>query len=258
MKGGVAIQLKLAHDLRATTKDVTYIFYDQEEVAANRNGLDRLARKHREWLIGDFAVLCEPSGGGIEAGCQGSMQLEVHVPGVAAHSARPWTGHNAIHTAGTVLATLQQYQPREVNIDGLLYRESLNAVGITGGRATNIIPDLCVIRLNYRFAPDRSTAEAEAHVRDIFSHYSVVLIDTQTASAPNLQNPTVARFIATAETKVTPKLGWTDVARFAELGIPAINFGPGDPLLAHKDNEHCPVSLITDCETALRRWLTTS
>ena len=255
MKSGVAVQLKLARDSHASKRDITFIFYDNEEVEASLNGLGRLSRNHPEWLVGDFAVLCEPSNGGVEAGCQGSMQLEVRTKGLAAHSARPWTGCNAIHAAGRVLLALHNYKPREVSIDNLVFRESLSAVGISGGIAMNVVPDLCVIRINYRFAPDRSIPEAEAHMRDVFAGYDVVVTDVLPAAPPGIRNPAVASFLETVGGMVAPKLGWTDVAHFTELGVPAVNFGPGDPLLAHTDNERCSVSLIVRCELALRDWL---
>ena len=255
MKGGVAVALRLAATVPEPVRDVSYIFYDSEEVEATRNGLGRIARTHPEWLVGDFAVLCEPSSARVEGGCQGTMRVEVEAVGVAAHSARGWTGRNAIHAALPILAVLDAYVSREVDVDGLVYREGLNAVGIRGGIAGNVVPDRCVVTVNYRFAPDRSIAEAEEHLRSLFAGFAVTLTDASPGARPGLNHPAAASFVAAVGGTPGPKYGWTDVARFAELGIPAVNFGPGDPELAHKDNEHCPAAQITACETALRAWL---
>jgi succinyl-diaminopimelate desuccinylase len=256
MKSGVAVQLRLAAGVPEPVRDVSYVFYDAEEVEAVRNGLGRLARLHPDWLAGDFAVLCEPSSARVEGGCQGTMRVEVETTGVAAHSARSWTGRNAIHAVEPVLAVLNGYRAREVDVDGLVYREGLNAVGIRGGIAGNVIPDRCVVTINYRFAPDRSVAEAQVHLREVFAGYPVTVTDASPGAVPGLGHPAAASFVAAVGGTPGPKYGWTDVARFCELGVPAVNYGPGDPQLAHRDNEHCPADQIVSCELALRGWLT--
>lgn len=263
MKGGVAVQLALAAALAgpdAPTRDVTWVFYDQEEVEAERNGLGRLARAHPDWLAADVAVLCEPTSARIEGGCNGTLRAEVVLRGVAAHSARAWRGVNAVHAAAPVLATLSAYVPRVVDVDGLTYREGLNAVGIRGGVAGNVIPDECVVTVNYRFAPERGPDEAEAHVREVFDGLEVRIVDVAGGARPGLDRPAVASFVdaVTAASGRPPaaKEGWTDVARFGELGIPAVNFGPGDPALAHADDERCPVGDLHACFAGLRAWLT--
>ncbi len=260
MKGGVAVALALAVALDAPTRDVTWVFYDHEEVAADLNGLGRLVRNHPDWLACDFAVLGEPSNGGLEGGCNGTLRAEVRLAGVAAHSARAWAGVNAVHAAGEVLRRLEAYEPRSVDVDGLVYRESLNAVLISGGTATNVIPDGCVVTVNYRFAPSSSVADAQAHVRELFDGYDVVVTDAAPGARPGLDAPAAQEFAA-AVLAVTggapaPKYGWTDVARFSELGVPAVNFGPGDPMLAHKDDERCPLAQLRTSYEALRVWLT--
>ena len=260
MKGGVAIGVALAARLDAPTRDVTWVFYDNEEVAAARSGLGRIARNHPDWLAADFAVLGEPSNAGLEGGCNGTLRVEVRVPGVAAHSARSWMGSNAIHATAEVLRRLAQYVPAEVAVDGLVYREGLNAVAIRGGVAGNVVPDECVVTVNYRFAPSRSQAQAQAHVRDVFEGFDVRVTDSAGGARPGLDDPAAADFAAAALAVTggvpAPKFGWTDVARFAALGIPAVNFGPGDPLLAHKDDERCAVAQIRLCYQALLAWLT--
>ena len=170
-------------------RDITWLFYDNEEVEEELNGLNRIAREHPEYLAGDFAVLCEPTNAGIEGGCQGTMRLMVELTGVAAHSARSWMGHNAIHDAGAVLARLAAYQPQQVEVDGLTYREGLNAVRITGGIAGNVIPDRCEIEVNYRFAPDKSPEQAEAYAREVLAGYPVRVTDVAAGPAPDWTSP---------------------------------------------------------------------
>jgi succinyl-diaminopimelate desuccinylase len=255
MKAGVAVQLAVAAALPKPARDVTWVFYDCEEVEAERNGLGRLVRNHRDWLEADFAVLCEPSDGTVEGGCNGTIRVEVRVPGVAAHSARAWMGVNAVHDAGRVLNRLSAYETEEVAVDGLVYRESLNAVGIRGGVAGNVIPDECVVTVNYRFAPSKSVGDAETHLRELFDGYAVTVTDASPGVRPGLDHPAAAAFVAAIGREPRPKYGWTDVARFSEMGIPAVNFGPGNPLFAHKDDEQCPAAQIRQAQAALLTWL---
>ncbi len=255
MKGGVAVALRLAATMAVTNRDVTYLFYECEEVQAERNGLHLLAQSHPELLEADFAILMEPSDGAVEAGCQGTLRVDVTTRGERAHSARSWTGVNAIHGAAEVLGRLNDYEPRRPVIDGLEYREGLNAVFVTGGVAGNVLPDACTVSVNYRFAPDRSVEEAVAHVREVFDGFEVVLSDSAPAAMPGLSVPAAAAFVEAVGGRVNPKFGWTDVARFSGLGIPAVNFGPGDPHLAHKQDEFVPLDQITSVERSLRTWL---
>jgi succinyl-diaminopimelate desuccinylase len=255
MKGGVAVALRLAATLTAPARDVTYVFYDNEEVEAARNGLGRLARAHPDWLAADFAVLMEPSNAGVEAGCQGTLRVEVTVHGVRAHSARSWRGDNAIHGAGEILDRLRRYEPRRPLVDGLEYREGLSAVFVRGGVAGNVIPDECVVTVNYRFAPDRSAEQALEHVRAVFDGFEVACLDIAPGALPGLTRPAAADFLAATGRPPAPKYGWTDVARFSELGVPAVNYGPGDPSLAHAAAEYVELAEIRQCEERLRAWL---
>jgi succinyl-diaminopimelate desuccinylase len=206
-------------------------------------------------LVADFAVLLEPTYGLVEAGCQGTMRATVQVPGRRAHSARSWRGVNAIHDAAEPLTRLRAYQARSVTIDGCTYREGLNAVRIQGGIAGNVVPDSCEIEVNFRFAPDRSPEQAEAHVREVFDGYRVEVVDFAQGALPGLTAAPAQEFIAAIGTPPTAKLGWTDVARFASLGVPALNFGPGDPNLAHSREECVEISKIREGAEVLRRWL---
>lgn len=255
MKGGCAVMLALAVGIPDPSVDVTWVFYDHEEVASDLNGLGRIARATPEVLEADFAVLCEPSNGEVEGGCNGTLRADVRATGTRAHSARAWMGANAIHAITPALQQLVAYTPREAEVDGLVYREGLNAVGIRGGVAGNVIPDECVIEVNYRFAPDRDAAEAERHVRDLFAGFEVEITDVAEGARPGLTDPLAQEFLAAVGGEPRPKYGWTDVARFASLGIPAVNYGPGDPSLAHADDERVPVAQIERCERGLRAWL---
>ncbi|MGO4384194.1 succinyl-diaminopimelate desuccinylase [Specibacter sp. RAF43] len=255
MKGGVAVQLALAATLPAPTKDVTFIFYDQEEVAAAKSGLGRLVRENRELLDADFGILLEPTNGTVEGGCNGTIRFEATLRGKAAHSARAWMGENAVHAAAPLLARLAAYDPATVMVDGLAYRESMNAVRIHGGTAGNVIPDACVVEINYRFAPDKTPAQAEAHVRELLAGFELVCTDSSAGARPGLHAPAAASFVAAVGREPLPKYGWTDVARLSEMGIPAVNFGPGDALLAHSDDEHVSGEDVRACLAALTRWL---
>ncbi|MGH8868029.1 MAG: succinyl-diaminopimelate desuccinylase [Actinomycetes bacterium] len=255
MKGGVAVALRLAASVEAPVRDLTAVFYDCEEVEAARNGLGRLALTHPDWLAADFAVLLEPSGAMVEGGCQGTLRVDVRTTGRRAHSARAWRGENAIHAAGDVLARLSAYVPRQPVVDGLRFHEGLNAVGISGGVAGNVVPDACTVSVNYRFAPDRSVDDALAHVREVFAGYKVELTDSAPGALPGLDRPAAAAFVAAVGGEARAKFGWTDVSRFSALGVPAVNYGPGDPELAHTPHEHVSLADIAHCETRMRAWL---
>jgi succinyl-diaminopimelate desuccinylase len=256
MKSGVAVQLRLAALVPQPSRDVTFVFYDNEEVESERNGLLRLSRHRPELLAGDLAVLMEPTGGVVEGGCQGTLRAEVLARGKRAHSGRSWLGVNAIHEAGRILDVLRAYRAREPDVDGLAYHEGLNAVLIRGGVAGNVIPDECVITVNYRFAPDRSAAQAADHVREVFDGWEVTVTDVVGGARPGLTEPVARSFLTAIGGTPRAKLGWTDVARFASLGIPAVNYGPGDPQLAHRADEHVALAAVTECEERMRAWLT--
>lgn len=255
MKGGLAIALRLAARAATTRRDVTFVFYECEEIEHVYNGLGRVARERPELLAADFAILMEPTGGRIEAGCQGTLRAEIVTRGIRAHSARAWMGENAVHAAGEILVRLNEYEPRRVEVDGLEYREGLNAVGIRGGVAGNVIPDEAIVTVNHRFAPDRSEDEAADHVRAVFKGFDVTIVDSAPAARPGLTQPAAAAFVADLGVEVAPKFGWTDVAQFTQLGIPAVNFGPGDPTLAHRADERVPLAELQAVDAMMARWL---
>ncbi len=256
MKGGVAVQLKLATELAEPVHDVTWIFYDHEEVGAEENGLGRLVA-NAPWLVaGDLAVLMEPTSAVVEGGCQGTCRVAITVEGRAAHSARSWLGVNAIHGLADVLNRLVAHRAPEVVVDGLTYREGLNAVRVSGGVAGNIVPPSARIEINYRFAPDKSPDDALAELHRVLPGYDLEVTDMAGGARPGLDHPLVRDFLSGADVQVRAKYGWTDVARFSGLGIPALNFGPGDPEVAHTDGESCPVWQLEACAATLRRWLT--
>ncbi|GIH10119.1 succinyl-diaminopimelate desuccinylase [Rhizocola hellebori] len=255
MKAGTALALHFAVTAPEPKYDVTYFFYDCEEIEHEFNGLNKVAATHPELLQADFAVLLEPTFGIVEAGCQGTMRARIRLTGRRAHSARSWLGVNAIHAAGEVLSRLAAYQAREVEIDGCLFREGLNAVRIKGGVAGNVVPDLCEIEVNFRFAPDRSVEQATAHLSEVFDGYEIEIADSAPAAMPGLGAAAAKGFIAAVGTAPRAKLGWTDVSRFAALGIPALNYGPGDPNLAHTREEHVEIEKIEAGAQVLGRWL---
>ncbi len=256
MKSGDAVILHLAATVPEPVHDLTVVLYDCEEVAAARNGLGRIEREHLEWLAADLAILAEPTSGLVEAGCQGTLRATVRTAGRRAHSARSWLGSNAIHAAGEVLARLAVYRARTVEIDGCTYREGMQAVGISGGVAGNVVPDLCEVTVNFRFAPNRSLPEAQEHVRGVLHGFDLEFTDGSPGALPGLDAAAARGFLAASGAEPVAKYGWTDVSRFAALGIPALNYGPGDPNLAHTRDEHVRTDRITSCTEVLRRYLT--
>ncbi|MBO0982912.1 succinyl-diaminopimelate desuccinylase [Rathayibacter sp. SD072] len=257
MKAGVAVQLVLAAELVEPAVDVTWIWYDNEEVASDLNGLGRLARHRPDLFAADFAVLGEPTSSEVEGGCNGTLRVDIVTRGLRAHSARSWVGENAIHAAAPILDRLAAYEPREVEVEGLVYREGVNAVRISGGVAGNVVPDLCTVHVNYRFAPNRTGAEAVEHLRELFHGFEVEVVDLAEGARPGLDAPLAQAFLSSVGAEAKPKYGWTDVARFSAMGVPAVNYGPGDPLKAHADDERVAVHEITACADGLRGWLST-
>lgn len=260
MKSGDAVFLHLVATVAEPAHDITVVMYDCEEIESSANGLGRIERDHPDWLRADVAILGEPSGGYIEAGCQGTIRVVVSVAGARSHSARAWLGDNAIHKLGPVLDRLSTYRPRNVDIDGCTYREGLSAVRIDGGVAGNVIPDAASVTVNFRFAPDRSVDEALRHVHEVFSgldalDLKIELTDAAAGALPGLTKPAAAALVEAAGGQVRAKYGWTDVSRFAALGIPAVNYGPGDPNLAHRTDERVQLSQITAATDMLRKYL---
>ena len=256
MKAGDAVFLHVAATVADPRHDLTLVFYDNEEVEAARNGLGRIERALPDWLAADLALLGEPTDGLVEAGCQGTLRAEVRTTGRRAHSARSWLGDNAVHRAAEVLNRLGAYEAQRVEIDGCEYREGLQAVRIAGGVAGNIVPDECVVTVNFRFAPDRTVDTAAEHVREVFAGLDVSVTDSAPGALPGLGAPAAREFLDATGTTARAKYGWTDVSRFAALGIPALNYGPGDPNLAHTREEHVDVGQITRSADVLRRFLT--
>ncbi len=258
MKSGDAVFLHLAATVTEPVHDLTLVFYDCEEIDSAANGLGRIERELPDWLAADVAILGEPTAGFIEAGCQGTLRVVIGAAGTRAHSARSWLGDNAIHKLGAVLDRLAGYRARSVDIDGCEYREGLSAVRVDGGVAGNVIPDAASVTVNFRFAPDRSLDGALDHVHEVFDGLDVTIERTDAAAGalPGLSAPAAAALVEAAGGQVRAKYGWTDVSRFAALGIPAVNYGPGDPNLAHRRDERVPVAAITAAVEMLRRYLT--
>ncbi|UNP92149.1 succinyl-diaminopimelate desuccinylase [Bifidobacterium pseudolongum] len=276
MKASDAVLLYLAATLAEPKVDLTFVFYDHEEVAAEYNGLGRVVEDHPDWIQGDFAIIGEPTSCGIEAGCNGTMRFDVIANGVAAHSARAWMGDNAIHKAAEILNRLVAHKDEAVDVDGLIYQEGLNATLISGGNGTNVIPSECRVHVNYRFAPDKTLAEAKALMigegaeselgngehpatGGFFHGFDIEMRDESPSARPGMSDPLVQSLVKLVEERTgrqpLAKLGWTDVARFSILGVPAVNLGAGSPLLAHKSNEQVPNSDLALMAGILIDWL---
>jgi succinyl-diaminopimelate desuccinylase len=242
MKGGLAVMIALAEAHHTPPVDLSFVFYAREEVAAHHSGLGELADARPDLLEGDVAILGEPTGGDVEAGCQGSVRVRVTLRGARAHTARAWMGRNAIHRLGGLLVVLGSYQPRRPEIQGCRFHEALQAVSVSGGVAGNVVPDEVVLDIAHRFAPDRSAEEATEHLMDLLVDHleegdDVEVTDVADAALPALDHPFVSGMVQRRSLGVRAKLGWTDVARFAAMGVPAVNLGPGDPTLAHTRHE---------------------
>lgn len=261
MKGSLAVMLALANDADPRSVEVTWVFYAREEIARSESGLTELIELRPELVTGDVAILAEPTGGRVEAGCQGTLRAEVVLTGARAHTARPFTGRNAIHRLGAVIARIANYEPRSVKIDGVRYTEQLQVVGVEGGVAPNVVPDRASLTLNHRFAPDRTSGEAAtwlksylADLLEIDDH--VTVLDTAPSAPPMLTNDRLQGLVELTGQSPEGKMGWTDVATFYELGVPAANFGAGDPLLAHRSDEFVTAKELDDFESVLGVWLT--
>ena len=257
MKSGVAVLLRLAEEVAANARfDCTFVFYEAEEIADEHNGLRKLFTQRPDLVAGDFAVLLEPTDLWLEAGCQGSIRLEATFHGQRAHTARPWQGDNAVYRAAPVLSRLAGYQPEEMEVDGLLFRQALSVVDVRAGVAGNVVPDRCTVVVNRRYAPALSLEEAEAEVRALLEGADeIALTSVSPAAHPNLGHPLVAEFAGLLDLPVRCKLGWTDVARFSAHGVPAVNFGPGDPEVSHTAGEHVTRAAVEGCYRALAAFL---
>lgn len=260
MKGGLATMVELARTLDEPALDVTYVFYAREEVAGRHSGLQELFDRRPDLLQADAAVLGEPTGGTLEAGCQGTMRVRIELVGARAHTARSWMGTNAIHRLGALLTLVDGHEPRRPIVDGCQFREALQAVYVEGGVAGNVVPDHAEVVVNHRFAPDRDGTAAEAHVRELLAPVlgpddRVTVTELAEAARPRLDHPLLATLVGRNALEVRAKLGWTDVARFAAHGIPAANFGPGDSHLAHTSEERLERAPLERGWAALRELL---
>jgi succinyl-diaminopimelate desuccinylase len=249
MKGGVAVMIELA---RAGAPG-RYLFFNREEVPVSESPLPALFAT--DLLDGiQLAVVLEPTDVILHAGCLGNVQARVTFHGQSAHSARPWTGVNAIHELVRGLERLVRLEPLDVELDGLVYREVVSAVRVDGGIAANVIPAEAGVELNFRYAPGRSREEAEARLRELVPHGDVEILSNSPSAPPSLTNPLTVK-LRELVPDVAPKQAWTPVAQFAEQGIDAINYGPGATPYAHKVDEQIPIANLEQCFTTLRTFL---
>lgn len=255
MKGGLASHLIHAMNPTPPRHNVTWVFYDREEVDASKNGLGLFHAAHPDWVVAQMGILGEPSNALVEGGCNGTLRAVARARGRQAHSARPWMGDNAIHALAPLLARLGAHNPDTRHVDGLDYRESLSAVGISGGVAGNVVPDEASVTINFRFAPDRSVEEAISYVTGVCEGFVVEVVDHAPGARPGLDSAIARDFVRAVGHPPAPKYGWTDVSRLAAAGIPAVNFGPGDPSLAHSPGEQVLISELETAHEVLRTWL---
>jgi succinyl-diaminopimelate desuccinylase len=260
MKGGLAVFLHLAGTIPEPAMDVTWCFYVGEEVEQQFNGLGWLWEHRPDLLKADAAILGEPTAGVVEAGCQGTLRVRVTLAGRRAHPARPATGRNAIHRLAPVLTAVAAYEGRRPVLDGCRYAEQLQVVEVSGGVAGNVVPDRASLLINHRFAPDRTVEQAEASVRALLDPWledgdGWELVDSAAGAPPALDHPLLAALVAATGAPPQAKLGWTDASSLWAHGVPAANFGPGDPLLAHTPNEHVGADELHTTASVLDRLL---
>jgi succinyl-diaminopimelate desuccinylase len=257
MKGGLAVMVALLEDesVRNGPFDVIGVFYDAEEGPAAGNGLERVLDEAPLLLASEFAVVMEPTDGELQLGCQGTINARVEFHGVSAHSARPWLGENAITKAGSWLAVMHERGWRDVEVAGLTFKETFAVTLADGGVAANMIPPRFVLNLNHRYPPDRSVEEAEAMVREACAAAdSVEIVDRAMAAPIPEDNPHLGRLRGLVST-VSAKTAWTDVARLAARGLPAVNYGPGEVAQAHKQDESAPAATLEQCFGVMKEFL---
>ncbi len=260
MKGSLAVMLALATDPTPRSVEVTWIFYAREEITRSESGLSEIAELRPDLLQGDVALLAEPTGGVVEAGCQGTLKVSVELAGRRAHVARPFTGRNAIHRLAGVIERVATYEPRTVDIEGVRYTEQLQAVGVEGGVAANVVPDVVILTINHRVAPDRSREQAASWLHEYLGELleegdTFSVLDWAPGALPSLSNERLGTLVRLTGQPAEGKVGWTDVATFQELAIPATNFGAGNPLLAHRSDEFVTLDELARFEDILREWL---
>lgn len=260
MKGSLSVMLELASIPTSRSVEVTWVFYAREEISRKDSGLLEVAELRPELLDADAAILAEPTNGLVEAGCQGTLRVSVEMAGARAHTARPFTGKNAIHRLGDVITKVASYEPRAALIDGIEFVEQLQVVDIIGGVAPNVVPDRASCTLNHRVAPDRSKEDAVSWLTEFLADVtseddSISVVDWAPSSPPSMTNERLSALAALTGESPKGKVGWTDVATFAELKIPATNFGAGDPLLAHRSDEFVTLAQLDQFASVLSAWL---
>ena len=262
MKAGLAVMLEVAdrltHDPSASDLDVGFLFFGREELPITESAVLPLFDRCAAAATVDLAIVMEPTDNAIEVGCLGNLNALITIEGTAAHSARPWLGDNAIHTAIATLASLADLPDRDVEIDGLMFREVVNVTTIDGGVAANVIPDRVRATVNYRYAPTHAPADAEARLRELLGADARVHVEVVGNAPPgpvSVRNPLVGRLRAAGSLTLGPKQAWTPVAEFATIGVDAVNFGPGHPQYAHRDDERVDVAAIVRSFEVLHRFL---
>jgi succinyl-diaminopimelate desuccinylase len=267
MKAGLAVAMDAFEDpdLRQGPYNLVLVAYAGEEGAHAGNELGPVLVAMPDLTTAGLAVVLEPTDLQVQLGCMGALHAEVTVAGRAAHSARPWQGANALTAAGELLTELHTMQPQEISVDGLAFLEVFTATRAWTGPPTsqggglgarNVVPDAFTVNINYRFAPDKDLDEAEARVAALVAGRGAVeIVDRAPAGRPRRDAPLVAAFVAATAATVEPKQAWTDVARFSEVGVPALNYGPGLTAQAHQAGEHVPETNLLQARDALGRFL---
>jgi succinyl-diaminopimelate desuccinylase len=259
MKAGLAVMLALARtvDWVQARANLTFVFYDCEEIALERNGLRKLFPDF-PWLAQqELAILLEPTDNAVELGCLGTLNARITALGRSAHSARPWQGENAIYKAVPFLARFASLAPRPIEVSGVTFQETFQITLAEGGRAKNVVPDRFVLNVNYRYAPTRTSAEAVAELRAMVPPgFEFDVVDVAPPGVVRADHPLVQDLLGRFRLERRAKQAWTDVAQFTERGVAAVNFGPGVPAQAHQADEHVPVENLMRSYEVLHTFVT--
>jgi succinyl-diaminopimelate desuccinylase len=256
MKGGIAVMLELAAWAAEASAalELGFLFFTREELAAEESPLPGFLRGCERVREAALVIVLEPTDNEVHVGCLGNLSAQLTFRGSSAHSARPWLGDNAIHKAAAALAPLAQLEPVDVAVDGLVFREVVSAVAIEGGIADNVVPDRCVARLNYRYAPGRTREAAEASVRELAGEAELEILGNSPPAPVIVDRPLVRRLRDAGNFEIRPKQAWTPVAQFAEAGLDAVNLGPGATRYAHTADERVEIDELVRTYEALRRF----
>ncbi len=257
MKAALAVMIETALLLRGASKRVALCLFGREELGIAESALTPLLGRDAQLRGAEVALVMEPTDNALQGGCLGNVNATWTFTGRSGHSARPWLADNAITHAAAAITALHAVPAERVEFDGLEFAEVASVTQIAGGIAENVIPDAIACHVNYRYAPGRSAADAEARLQGLCAdpHASLVIDSNAPSGAVAVRHPLVQELVRAGSLAVAPKQAWTPVAEFAAAGIPAVNFGPGDPAYAHRRDERVRLDALVKSARTLEAFL---